>query len=154
MTLWQERGGVPLATVVALLLAVIVGASVTVATYREQQSVPARIPAETPTPQTIELGDLAAELATALADELHLTPAQEHRVVRVITATGQGAVIVVPEQFAPSGSRTPPAATTTTVATTSTTTTTTMTQPPRPTIPRILGDLLDDYVYPTSTTTP
>lgn len=132
MTLWQERGGVPLLTVVALMVSTCIGAAITVATREEAQ------PDTVPAPQTIELGDLAAELASALADELDLTPAQQHRVVRVITATGEGIEVAVPDPSpaSPTVTSSPPV---------TTTTTTTMPPPTTTTSPRVptVADLLD-----------
>lgn len=142
---WRERGGWPLA-----VAAISLAAGVVFGVHTVQVEAPPAGREDTPVAPspTITTDEFVAQVASAVADELHLSPRQRHRVVEVLADQGTpGAVIVEP----------PP-------TTTSTTTTTTTEPPPpttRPTItvdPSLVPDVADvardalgTYTYPGTT---
>lgn len=134
MELWRERGGIPLLTVVVLLLAVCLGAVITVATYRENQPEPAAPPDTVPVapPLTITLDELRAELVAA-----GVPPASGDRVVEVLTDRGPVQVVLPPTTTVA------PTTTTTTSTTTTTMPPTTTTRPPPVISVPSLDDILD-----------
>lgn len=136
----QPHGGHPLGTALLIVTASVVASYFAVAFDRQDNR--AETPPETtappsvPTP-TITSDEFVAQVASAVADELDLPPADEGRIVELLTDDDQPGVIVVPP-------------TTTTRPPTSTTTTTTQppppptTRPPRPLIDP--NEVLDDLI--------
>ncbi len=144
MTLWQERGGVPLLTVIALMVSTVVGAGVFAATYREQQperTIPPVViaPPTTVPGRTIPLDDLAVQLAAEL-DRLGVPERDRERIIGVVTDSGVGTVTMPPTTSTP-----PPRSTTTTTTTAPPPPSTT---PPRVTIPDDLLDQFRDVLIP------